>query len=60
MNETKKKYSDFLHPDGSSWFDLNDQAEKYYNYYIRKSLGGNDAIHKITYDNCKRKKGNNN
>ena len=32
MKETKKKQYAFLHPDGSSWFDLNDQAEKYYNY----------------------------
>jgi len=47
MKETKKKQYTFLHPDGSEWFDLSDQAEKYYNYYIRKSLGGNDAIHKI-------------
>jgi len=52
MNETKKKQYNFLHPDGSEWFDLSDQAEKYYNYCIRKSLGGNEAIHKITYDDC--------
>lgn len=57
MRETidviKKQYT-FLHPDGSEWFDLSDQAEKYYNYYIRKSLGGNDAIHKIKeYGNIK-------
>ena len=47
MKETKKKYSNFLSPDGSEWFDLSDQAEKYYNYCIRKSLGGDDVIHKI-------------
>ena len=52
MKETKKeknKYPTFVNPDGSYWFDLSEQSEKYYNYFVRDSLGGSDAIHKIKY-----------
>jgi len=58
MRETidaiKKQYT-FLHPDGTEWFDLTEDVKRYENFRIRYKLGGNEGIHKITYDDCKRK-----
>jgi hypothetical protein len=47
MEETR---INFLHPDGSEWFDITESVKKYEKHLIRMELGGNDAVHKITED----------
>jgi hypothetical protein len=54
MKETKKKQYNFLHPDGSEWFDFNEVIKRYEDHLIRIELGGNKGIHKIKeYGNVK-------
>ena len=49
LEEEKQRFMSlhFQHPDGSEWFNLNDDLKKMYDYRIRMKLGGNDVIHKI-------------
>jgi hypothetical protein len=38
----------FIHPNGSEWFNLNDDfLKKMYDYRIRTEFGGNKEIHNI-------------
>ncbi len=52
MKEKNYKYPTFFPPYGSYWFDLKELIEKQNIIMKRIELGGNNAIHKITYDDC--------
>lgn len=48
MKELKEEPINFLHPDGSIWFDITEDVKRINIYRIRLELGGNKGIHKIT------------
>ena len=49
LEEEKQRFISlhFQHPNGSEWFNLNDDLKKMYDYRIRTEFGGNNEIHKI-------------